>query len=265
MKKTVLCSFIILFLNNSFAFSLSLDEAIESSLRTSEYQNRDQYRNPKETLKFFAIKDSMTVVELWPATGWYSEILVPFLEKNGKYIGATFDPNFAPWASGAIKRSKDRWESSKALAGTWDSKVVSLSMGFTPITDRESVDMVLTFRNLHNWLKAEILMDVFNKSFYVLKPGGIFGVVEHRALPNTSIEDMNTSGYVTEKLAIEYAQKAGFVLIDKSEINANPKDTKIYPKGVWTLPPTLRLGEEDRQKYIEIGESDRMTLLFKKP
>ncbi len=265
MKKCFLYTFIIFLLNSSFAFSLTLEEAVESSLRTSEYKNRDQYRNPRETLSFFGIKNNMTVVELWPATGWYSEILVPLLEEKGKYLGATFDPNFAPWANGAIKRSKDRWNSSKALAGKWDSKIVTLSKGFTPITERESVDMVVTFRNLHNWLKAELLMDVFNKSFYVLKPGGIFGVVEHRALPNTSIENMNTSGYVTEDLTIEYAQKAGFILIEKSEINANPKDTKIYPKGVWTLPPTLRLGEKDREKYMKIGESDRMTLLFKKP
>ena len=133
------------------------------------------------------------------------------------------------------------------------------------VTDKESVDMVLTFRNLHNWLKAGLLMDVFNKSYAVLKPGGIFGVVEHRALPGTSIEDMNKSGYVTEKLAIEYAEKAGFVLIATSEINANPKDGTIHPKGVWTLPPSLRLGNEDKEKYIAIGESDRMTLKFIKP
>ena len=141
-------------------------------------------------------------------------------------------------------------------------KVITLSLDNKPLGEKNSVDMVLTFRNLHNWLKAELLMDVFNKSFDVLKPGGIFGVVEHRALPNTSIEDMNTSGYVTEKLAIEYATQAGFVLVEKSEMNANPKDSTIHPKGVWTLPPSLRLGDEDREKYIAIGESDRMTLKF---
>ena len=144
-------------------------------------------------------------------------------------------------------------------------KMITLYIDDTPLANDESVDMVLTFRNLHNWLKAELLMGVFKKSYDVLKPGGIFGVVEHRALPNTSINDMNRSGYVTEKLAIEYAKKAGFVLVAKSEINSNSKDTKIHPKGVWTLPPTLRLGDEDREKYIEIGESDRMTLKFMKP
>ena len=144
-------------------------------------------------------------------------------------------------------------------------KVVTLSIDDIPLGEKDSVDMVLTFRNLHNWLKAELLLDVYKKSFDVLKPGGTFGVVEHRALPGTSIEDMNKSGYVTEKLAIEYAEKAGFVLIATSEINANPKDGTIHPKGVWTLPPSLRLGDEDKEKYIAIGESDRMTLKFIKP
>ena len=125
--------------------------------------------------------------------------------------------------------------------------MITLFIDEKPLYDKESVDMVLTFRNLHNWLKAGLLMDVFNKSYAVLKPGGIFGVVEHRALPGTSIEDMNKSGYVTEKLAIEYAEKAGFVLIATSEINANPKDGTIHPKGVWTLPPSLRLGDEDKE------------------
>ena len=143
-------------------------------------------------------------------------------------------------------------------------KMITLYIDDWPLEKNDSVDMVLTFRNLHNWLKAGLLMDVFYKAYNVLKPGGIFGVVEHRALPNTSIADMNKSGYVTEKLAIEYAEKAGFVLVAKSQINSNPKDTKIYPKGVWTLPPTLRLGEEDKEKYIAIGESDRMTLKFMK-
>ena len=141
-------------------------------------------------------------------------------------------------------------------------KMIKLYIDDKPLETKDSVDMVLTFRNLHNWLKADLLMDVFKKSYDVLKPGGIFGVVEHRALPNTSIEEMNKSGYVTEKLAIGYAERAGFVLVAKSEINSNPKDTKIYPKGVWTLPPTLRLGDQDRERYLQIGESDRMTLKF---
>ena len=172
------------------------------------------------------------------------------------------DPNYSSWAKRVIKRNADRRAQNEIFSSM---QMTTLFIDETPITNKNSVDMVLTFRNLHNWLKAERLMDVFNKSYAVLKPGGIFGVVEHRAIPGTSIEDMNKSGYVTEKLAIEYAEKAGFVLIATSEINANPKDGTIHPKGVWTLPPTLRLGDEDKEKYLAIGESDRMTLKFIKP
>ena len=257
----VVFSFIILMFTNSI-FANPLDAAISNSDRTADYVKRDQYRHPKETLTFFGIKPSMSVIELWPSRGWYSEILEPFLRNEGTFFAADFDPNYAAWTPKAIKRNADNRAKSKILS---DMKMITLFIDEKPLYDKESVDMVLTFRNLHNWLKAGLLMDVFNKSYAVLKPGGIFGVVEHRALPGTSIEDMNKSGYVTEKLAIEYAEKAGFVLIATSEINANPKDGTIHPKGVWTLPPSLRLGDEDKEKYIAIGESDRMTLKFIKP
>ena len=140
-------------------------------------------------------------------------------------------------------------------------KVVDLS---SKLADEGSVDAVLTFRNLHNWLGPQMDL-IFSNSFKALKPGGLFGIVEHRANPGTSISDMKKSGYVTEAHAIEIAEKHGFVLVEKSEINANPKDTKDHPRGVWTLPPNFSLKEVDREKYEAIGESDRMTLLFKKP
>ena len=257
----IVLSFIILMFTNSI-FANPLDAAISNSDRTADYVKRDQYRHPKETLTFFGIKPSMSVIELWPSRGWYSEILEPFLSDEGTFLAADFDPNYAAWTPKVIKRNTANRAKSKILS---EMKMITLFIDEKPLYDKESVDMVLTFRNLHNWLKAGLLMDVFNKSYAVLKPGGIFGVVEHRALPGTSIEDMNKSGYVTEKLAIEYAEKAGFVLIATSEINANPKDGTIHPKGVWTLPPSLRLGDEDKEKYIAIGESDRMTLKFIKP
>ena len=242
--------------------AITLQEAIENKDRTANNIDRDKYRHPQEVLEFFEIDNTMTVIELWPSRGWWSEILAPFLAKKGNYIGAEFDPNYGSWTPKAIKRNAAIRSNSKTFS---DMKVVTLSIDDIPLGEKDSVDMVLTFRNLHNWLKAELLLDVYKKSFDVLKPGGTFGVVEHRALPGTSIEDMNKSGYVTEKLAIEYAEKAGFVLIATSEINANPKDGTIHPKGVWTLPPSLRLGDEDKEKYIAIGESDRMTLKFIKP
>ena len=257
----IVLSFIILMFTNAI-FANPLDTAISSSDRTPEYMDRDQFRHPKETLIFMGISSDMNVVELWPSRGWYSEILAPFLKEEGNYLGAGLDPNYSSWAKRVIKRNADRRAQNEIFSSM---QMTTLFIDETPITNKNSVDMVLTFRNLHNWLKAERLMDVFNKSYAVLKPGGIFGVVEHRAIPGTSIEDMNKSGYVTEKLAIEYAEKAGFVLIATSEINANPKDGTIHPKGVWTLPPTLRLGDEDKEKYLAIGESDRMTLKFVKP
>jgi predicted methyltransferase len=262
MKKlSIAISFLLLFFTNS-SLSNSLDGAISNPDRTPEYMERDKYRHPKETLNFFGIEPTMSVIELWQSRGWYSEILLPFLASQGTFMAADFDPNYAAWTPKAIKRNAENRAKSKILS---DMKMITLYINDKPLYEAESVDMVLTFRNLHNWLKAGLLMDVFNKSYKVLKPGGVFGVVEHRALPGTSIDDMNKSGYVTEKLAIEYAEKAGFILIAKSEINANPKDGTIHPKGVWTLPPSLRLGEEDKDKYLNIGESDRMTLKFIKP
>ena len=262
MKKFILIFMFITLTQVAPIHAMSLEEAIENKDRTSENMARDKYRHPKEVLTFFGIKSDISVIELRPSRGWWSEILAPFLAADGNYVGAGFDPNYASWTPKAIKRNADIRANSKTFS---DMKVITLSLDNKPLGEKNSVDMVLTFRNLHNWLKAELLMDVFNKSFDVLKPGGIFGVVEHRALPNTSLEDMNTSGYVTEKLAIEYATQAGFVLVEKSEMNANPKDSTIHPKGVWTLPPSLRLGDEDREKYLAIGESDRMTLKFMKP
>jgi len=143
-------------------------------------------------------------------------------------------------------------------------KNVELVGLYSELSDPESVDAVLTFRNLHNWIGSS--MDIiFSNSYSALKPGGIFGVVEHRAKEGTSVEEMKKSGYVTESYAIELAEKHGFKLVSRSEINSNSKDTKNHPEGVWTLPPVLRLKEKDRNKYLAIGESDRMTLLFKKP
>ena len=133
------------------------------------------------------------------------------------------------------------------------------------IAPKGSVDMVLTFRNVHNWAKAGNAEAMFKVFYDVLKPGGVLGVVDHRALPGTSFEDQIDSGYMTEEYVIETAEKAGFELVGRSEVNANPKDTKDYPEGVWTLPPTLALGDKDREKYLAIGESDRMTLKFVKP
>ena len=245
-----------------FSFSLSADplqKAVNSEFRDLKNISRDIYRNPYETLSFFELEPSMTVVELSPGGGWYTEILASYLDNSGTLIAAHFNRNSS---NNYLKKSRLNFEKKIGSEAIYNKvKIVDLT---SKLSEPESVDAVLTFRNLHNWL-GPMMDKVFSNTFAALKPGGIFGIVEHRALKGTSMKDMKKSGYVTEDHAIEIAEKHGFRLVSRSEINANPKDTKNHPKGVWTLPPSLRLKEKNQDKYVAIGESDRMTLLFKKP
>ena len=259
MKKLLILSISLLTLSfTSNFFAHDLKGAIASEDRTPKNVVRDVYRNPYETLDFFGIKQDMTVVELSPGGGWYTEILANYIHYPGTLIAAHFNPD----AGGYYKRGRANFEK-KMNSNPMYGRVEIVNIDST-LAEPNSVDAVLTFRNLHNWLGP--LMDtIFSNSFKALKPGGIFGVVEHRANEGTSLEMMKKSGYVTEKHAIKMAKKHGFELVSKSEVNSNPKDIKNYPKGVWTLPPNLRMKEEDKEKYLEIGESDRMTLLFRKP
>ena len=231
-------------------FAHNLEESIKSEDRTTGFTSRDIYRHPYETLSFFGIKPDMTLVELNPSGGWYTEILANYIHYPGTLIAA--QGNYY------MDRFQKKMESDSMYGRV---EIVSLNSNFA---DPNSVDAVLTFRNLHNWLGPQ-MDSIFKNSMAALKPGGVFGIVEHRAKPGTSLEAMKKSGYVTEAHAIEVAKKHGFKLVKKSEINANSKDTKDHPKGVWTLPPSLRLDNVDREKYESIGESDRMTLLFRKP
>lgn len=248
LKKIFLPFLLILSVESLLAHDL--EKAIGSPDRTPAYAARDNYRNPLETLQFFGIEQDMTVVELNPGGGWYTEILANYIHYPGTLIAA----------SGSYYTEKfNKKMDSNPMYGRVE--LVDLK---SSLADPDSVDAIVTFRNLHNWL-GEPMDAIFKASYKALKKGGSFGVVEHRAKPGTSLEDMKSSGYVTEKLAIETAKRIGFELIAKSEINANSKDTKDYEKGVWTLPPRYRLGEKDKQKYSNIGESDRMTLLFRKP
>ena len=236
-----------------------LISAINSGQRSPENIARDKYRNPAETLNFFQIKPHMKVVELSPGGGWYTEILANYLHEPGVLVAAHFNKDTQ---STYFKNSRANFEKKIVENAMYDNvHIVNLSSEYS---EPDTVDAVLTFRNLHNWLGPQMDL-IFANSFKSLKSGGIFGVVEHRADEDTSLQDMKRSGYVTEEYAIMMAKKHGFSLVAKSEINANLKDTKDYPKGVWTLPPSLRLKEIDKEKYISIGESDRMTLLFKKP
>ena len=228
----------------------NLEQSVNSEDRSPDNVARDIYRHPYETLSFFGIKPDMTVVELNPGGGWYTEILANYIHYPGTLITAQ--------GSYYLERFEKKMNSNPMYGRV---EIVNLNSN---LAEPNSVDAVITFRNLHNWLGAD-MDSIFRSSFKALKPGGSFGVVEHRAKPGTDLETMKKSGYVTEDHAIKVALKHGFELVAKSEINANPKDTKDHPKGVWTLPPRLRLNDVDRDKYESIGESDRMTLLFRKP
>ncbi|MDF1781631.1 MAG: methyltransferase [Alcanivoracaceae bacterium] len=244
----------------------ALRAVTELPTRTPSFVERDQFRHPAETLAFFGIKPNMTVVEIWPGpAGWYTEILAPYLRDNGKLYAAHFpaDTGIEFYTS-----SLKKFESKLAHAAPVYDKV-EVTYFYPPehtsIAPTASADLVLTFRNVHNWAKAGNAQGAFNAFFEAIKPGGILGVVEHRADEGTALNQQIESGYMTESYVIELAEAAGFKLDSKSEINANPHDNHDHPAGVWSLPPSLRLGEKDKAQYLQIGESDRMTLKFVKP
>ncbi|MDA7948820.1 MAG: methyltransferase [Hyphomicrobiaceae bacterium] len=241
-----------------------LKNVIAGDHRTPRYAARDNYRNPYETLTFLGLKPDMTVVEIWPGGGWYTEILAPYLKGRGKYYAAhrnrdTKDARIQKF----IKRYDEKLAARPDMYG--EVIVAELSRNKTAIAPPGTADMVLTFRNVHNWMKFGFDETIFDAMFEALKPGGILGVVEHRADPEEFPDPQALSGYVHEEQVIERAEAAGFKLVARSEVNANPKDTRNHPEGVWTLPPSLRLKDKDREKYLGIGESDRMTLKFVKP
>nr|WP_233175895.1 methyltransferase [Dyella sp. ASV24] len=240
-----------------------LDQVVAGDWRSQDHKARDVYRHPKATLQFFGIRPDLTVVEITPGGGWYTEILAPLLHDNGHYIAATPKPAVDGEASRDLSGLKGKFAADpthygKAQIEEFDPKAPAFGAP-------GSADMVLTFRNVHNWVEADTAPAMFKAFFAVLRPGGVLGVEEHRAADNASLNAVKDSGYLPTNVVIKLATDAGFQLQGSSEINANPRDTKDYPKGVWTLPPTLTLGDQDRAKYLAIGESDRMTLRFTKP
>ena len=244
----------------------TLEEAVSNTTyRTEQNKKRDVYRHPLETLTFFGIKPEMTVIEISPGAGWYMEILAPYLAQKGHYIAAQLpaDPSNAYFAE--MHNRTTTWLQDRPEV----SSKVHMSEFAPPskvdVAPLETADMVLTFRNVHNWISKSGEDAAFSAFFKALKPGGILGVVEHRANAKSKRDPKAKSGYVREADVIRMAERAGFKLEAKSEINANPKDTKNHPEGVWTLPPTLRLKEKDQEKYLAIGESDRMTVKFVNP
>jgi predicted methyltransferase len=242
-----------------------LKQAIAGKHRAQEHKARDKYRHPQQTLEFFEVKNNMTVVEVWPADGWYTEILAPYLKSDGKLIAAQFSPDAElPYHKNTLHRYIDKLKSQANLYGDVELTVLQ-PPEHLEIAPAGSADRVLTFRNVHNWMKNDQAASVFKAMFNALKPGGILGVVEHRSNNLKPQDPKAASGYVSEDYVIALARNAGFEFLAKSNINANSKDTKNYPEGVWVLPPTLTLKDKDRKKYVSIGDSDRMTIKFIKP
>ena len=239
--------------------------ATAGSHRDPQARARDASRHPAETLAFFGLRQDMTVIELWPGRGWYTDILAPVLAEQGKLVVTNYDP-------AGPKEYYGTGHAQALLAKLADKKTYGEVEVRTvrPPQDVDlgpdgSADMVLTFRNSHGWIENGYEDEIYGKVYRVLKPGGILGVVQHRAPEGISdVREHAKTGYVPQAYLVEKIESAGFRLADTSEINANPKDTKDHPKGVWTLPPSYELGDKDREKYQAIGESDRMTLRFVK-
>lgn len=242
--------------------TVELDEVIHSQHREAANIARDIYRHPKETLIFFGLQTNMQVLEILPGRGWYTEILAPLLQNSGELTVASFG-NAHPTKylrdmhTGFVKKMKANLSIYNKVT------VVDFhTSGYLADISDSSIDMVVTFRNTHNWIRYGGIEQVYASCYRVLKPGGILGVVQHRAAAGADHKSSAQQGYVPEKYLINLIENAGFELVKKSDINANPKDIKDYPEGVWSLPPTFREKDNNRDKYISIGESDRMTMKF---
>ena len=244
--------------------ALELDRILAGTQRSEANRARDRYRHPKETLLFFGIRPHTRVLEVWPEPGWYTEVIAPLVHDKGQYYAAVIpsDPG-----SRNIENRLDTYRAMLASRPDLYGKVevVTFPPDGSDMLPPNSLDMIVTFRNIHNWMARDVAQQAFATMYKALKPGGVLGVVEHRGNPAIPQDPRAKSGYVNEEYAIRMIEAQGFKLRGKSQVNANHADTKDYEQGVWTLPPSYRLGDKDRQKYAAIGESDRFTLKFEKP
>jgi predicted methyltransferase len=240
----------------------ALQTAIASQARTTAFVVRDSARHPAEELTFFGLAPQMTVLELWPGGGYWTEILGPYLAANGHYYVALPAPG-----DDEEDKIATRWRARIAAQPGMFGKIAitTLGAGHVDLAPAGSVDVVLTFRNLHNWMGAGYADEALAACFRALKPGGVLGIEEHRGRNDRPQDPKAKDGYVRQDFAIAHAKKAGFVLAGSSEIDANPRDTKDWVDGVWTLPPTLSQGEKDRDRYLAVGEADNFVLKFVKP
>jgi predicted methyltransferase len=280
MKKLAELIVIFMFCGSVLAADLPVEARIEQAMlgkhRSAENQARNQYRHPVGTLTFLGLQDGMTVLEITPGAGWYSEVLAPVMRQHGQYIVAVPDDDVAGQPEYRYELNKELRAKFAASPGLYDQVAV---VPFSPpqtasLGAPDSIDLVLTFRNTHGWITEGIATQMFAEFARVLKPGGILGLVQHRAENGTDPKVTAELGYVSEQAVISLALAAGLYLEARSEVNANPADRKDYPEGVWTLPPGLAVCSEltnaeekaaCEAPFIAIGESDRMTLRFRKP
>jgi predicted methyltransferase len=238
----------------------ALSRVVSDPARSANFVARDAARHPVEELSFFGLKANMTVAEFWPGGGYWTEILGPYLKARGHYIvalpPATDEPEVSEAWHKRVSAQKDR------LGHIQESVVGPGHYDFAPAN---SVDLVLTFRNLHNWMDGGYAEEMLRAAFRALKPGGVLGIEAHRGRTDRPQDPKAADGYVREDYAIALAEKAGFKLAGRSEVNANPRDTKDWVDGVWTLPPTLSQKDKDRGRYLAIGEADNFVLKFEKP